>query len=112
MLAKTPPPPYYAAIFTTTRTMNKEGYEETAARMELLAAQQDGYLGMESAVNGDSGITISYWRDLDSIRDWKNNLEHLDAQEKGRKFWYKLYKTRIAKVERDYSFEAGDPIER
>ena len=51
------------------------------------------------------GITVSYWQDLDSIKKWKENAEHSIAQVQGRKKWYQSYKTRIAKVERDYGFE-------
>ena len=75
-----------------------------ADRMVGLALQQDGFLGLESARN-EIGITVSYWRDLEAIRNWKNNSEHVIAREKGRKQWYKSFKTRIAKVERDYEFE-------
>jgi len=50
-------------------------------------------------------VTVSYWRDLESIRAWKANVEHLAAQEQGRKTWYRQYKTRICKVERDYGFD-------
>ena len=51
--------------------------------MEDLAKQQEGFLGYESATEG-TGITVSYWKDLESIRKWKMNTEHLFAQEKGR----------------------------
>ena len=37
-------------------------------------------------------------------RIWKENAEHLIAQEQGRETWYREYKTRIAKVERDYTW--------
>ena len=49
-------------------------------------------------------ITVSYWTDLDSIQHWKSNSDHLLAQEHGREKWYKSFKTRIAKVERNYEF--------
>lgn len=75
-----------------------------ADRMVALAGRQEGFLGMETARN-ELGITVSYWRDLDSIKKWKHHTEHLMAQEKGRKEWYKHYKTRICKVERDYGFD-------
>ncbi len=32
-------------------------------------------------------------------------LDHLQAQQKGRTDWYENYTTRIALVEREYSFE-------
>ena len=105
MIASTPPPPYYAVIFTSLRTTIDEGYNDMAAKMETLAARQPGFLGIESARNG-VGITISYWRDLESILCWKNEAEHLVAQTLGRQKWYKSYTTRICLVERDYSFAA------
>jgi heme-degrading monooxygenase HmoA len=103
MIAPTPEPPYYAVIFTSVRTEGDNGYAEMADRMVELARQQDGFLGVESARN-EVGITVSYWRDLESIRKWKEHVEHSVAREKGRKEWYQSFKVRIAKVERDYGF--------
>ena len=103
MIASTPKPPYYAVIFTTLRTEIDEGYDEMAKEMESLAKQQDGYLGIES-VRNEIGITVSYWENIASIINWKNNIEHSIAREKGRTLWYKNYQVRICKVERDYGF--------
>ncbi len=105
MIANTPPPPYYAVIFTNLHTPHLEGYEATANRMVELAEQQPGFLGYESA-RDSVGITISYWENLEAIRNWKMNVEHLEAQNKGKTQWYKAFKTRICLVERDYEFEA------
>lgn len=96
--------PYFAVIFTSTQTENIEGYAEMAEKMENLAKQQKGYLGIESAKN-DVGITVSYWESLDAIKNWKANTEHLFAQQKGRKQWYNWYNVRICKVEREYEFK-------
>ena len=106
MISNTPKPPYYAVIFTNLRTEEDQGYGEMADRMAELAKEQDGYLGLESARN-DIGISVSYWKDLESIKKWKDNLEHHVAQKKGRSIWYAEYKVRIAKVERDYDFKMG-----
>ncbi len=73
--------------------------------MVELAAQQPGFLGAESARN-EAGITVSYWQDLASIQNWKQQSEHLMAQQLGKEKWYAAYTTRICKVERDYHFEA------
>ena len=105
-IAPTPRPPYYAVIFTSLRTDNNDGYAETAERMLELAGQQPGYLGVES-VREDIGITVSYWRDLESIKAWKAVTEHREAQSKGREKWYSAFKTRIALVERDYGLETN-----
>ena len=104
MIAKTPKPPYYAVIFTTIRTDVDDGYEETAERMEVLAKEQAGYLGIESA-RSDLGITVSYWESLEAIKNWKNEMEHSKARDKGRSLWYAKFQLRICKVERDYGFE-------
>jgi heme-degrading monooxygenase HmoA len=104
MIAQTPPPPYYSVIFTSVRTEGDNGYEEMGAKMMDLAAQQPGFLGVESA-REEVGITVSYWKDLESIRNWKEHVEHTLAREKGRSAWYKAFKTRIALVEKDYGFE-------
>ncbi|MEH6559389.1 MAG: antibiotic biosynthesis monooxygenase [Oceanicoccus sp.] len=101
LIADTPEPPYYAVIFTSRRTEGDGGYGKTALRMAQLASTQVGFLGMESAKD-DIGITVSYWSDVDSIRQWKANMEHLEAQRLGREQWYSSFKIRISKVERDY----------
>jgi len=104
MIAKTPQPPYYAVIFTSVRTALDEGYEAMSEKMVKLAKQQPGFLGWESARN-ETGITVSYWESEEAIKAWKANLDHLEAQSLGRRKWYVRYKTRVAKVERDYGFE-------
>jgi heme-degrading monooxygenase HmoA len=107
-IAETPTPPYYAVIFTSIRTPGDNGYAMTADRMMELAAKQDGYLGFESARNEGIGITVSYWRDLESIARWKAVGEHAAAQRTGRAHWYEAYTTRVALVERAYSFHRSD----
>ncbi len=95
--------PYYAVIFTSTQNENIEGYSEMSEKMERLAKQQNGFLGIESARN-DVGITVSYWESLDAIKSWKQQSEHLQAQQKGKMDWYSWYHVRICKVEREYEF--------
>ena len=104
MIASTPTPPYYAVIFTSIRTADdEEDYQLMSEKMVELAKKQPGFLGVESARN-EVGITVSYWRDTKSIRQWKMDVEHLAAQQQGRSTWYAAYKTRISLVERDYEF--------
>lgn len=103
MLTNTPAPPYYAVIFTSLHTNNTQGYAEMAERMLVLASQQAGFLGVESA-REQVGITVSYWQNLQAIADWKANMEHASARQQGRDSWYQQFKVRIAKVERDYAF--------
>lgn len=104
MIANTPNPPYYAVIFTSIRTEIEEDYNLTAIKMVEMAQEQEGYLGHESA-REDLGITVSYWQNLDAIKKWKMNIDHLLAQRLGKSKWYAAYKTRICLVERDYGFD-------
>lgn len=78
---RSPQPPYYAVIFAAQRIEGDNGYAETAARMEELAATMPGYLGFELARGEDGfGIAVSYWESEDAIRNWKANAEHLGAK--------------------------------
>ncbi len=105
-IAPTPQPPYYAAIFTSERTPGDHGYADMAARMLELAADQPGYLGVEAARSG-LGITVSYWDSREAIAAWKQNAEHLAAQQQGQDEWYSAYTVRICRVEREYG-SAGE----
>src|ERR1700759_1201434 len=98
MIAETPQPPYYAVIFTSLRTDGDNGYNAMAEDMNELAKQQPGYLGIESA-REELGITVSYWRSIEDIKNWKANERHLFAQKTGRDKWYEQYKVRICKVD-------------
>ena len=104
-IANTPEPPYYAVIFISQRTEADNGYGQMSERMLKLAAGQPGFLGVESA-REDVGITVSYWSDLDSIKQWKADAEHKEAQRLGREKWYSSFKVRVSKVERDYGIGA------
>ena len=101
IITNTPKPPYYAVIFTSIKIKEDKGYSNMSDKMVELVSKQDGFIGFESA-RKELGITISYWRDEESIKKWKANLEHQEAQKLGKELWYKQYKIRVAKVERDY----------
>jgi len=103
MIANTLSPPYYAVIFTSVKKNSDKSYEVMANKMEELAKLQKGFLGIES-VRNEIGITVSYWKDLESIKNWKENSEHLNAQKLGKTNWYSSYHVRIAKIEIEYSF--------
>ncbi|WP_454848983.1 antibiotic biosynthesis monooxygenase family protein [Rhizobium binxianense] len=112
--AATPEPPYYVVAFSSTRTQGDNGYGAMAKKMEELALAQPGCLGVESARDAEGfGITNSFWADEESLRAWKQVVAHLAAQRLGRERWYRHYKVRIARVERDYAFtaEAGASLD-
>src|SRR5262245_47129673 len=95
--------PYYAVVFTSIRSApDGDGYGEMAQRMEVLARQQPGFLGVESVRDASGlGITVSYWASLEAIAAWKANPEHLVAQRLGREKWYERFELRVCRVERE-----------
>jgi len=105
LFAATPAPPYTVVIFTSTPGGDRRGYAALADRMEALAAQQPGYLGIESVGTDEASITLSYWADEASALAWKQVGEHLAAQRLGRERFYSDYRVRVATVHRDYGFE-------
>jgi heme-degrading monooxygenase HmoA len=98
--------PYYAVIFTSQRTdADDPGYGTMADRMVELARVQPGFLGIESARGADGmGITVSYWRSEEDIRNWHANAEHQAAQRLGYERWYASFRLRVCRVEREYGF--------
>lgn len=106
LIAETPDPPYTAVIFRSIRSDDTDGYGDMAARMGELAAEQPGYLGIETSVDATTGMTVSYWATDDDARAWKQIGEHLVAQRLGADRWYRDYVVRVATVERDYRHPA------
>lgn len=106
--APSPDLPYFAVIFASQRPTGAEvddGYGSMSERMVELARARDGFLGVESARDAAGfGITVSYWRDEAAIAGWKADLEHREAQRRGRHGFYEQFELRVAKVERQKSF--------
>lgn len=100
-----------AVIFTSTRTeVDDAGYAAAVVAMEALAAQQHGFLALESVRDPVTreGITVSYWRDEEAARTWKQVREHQLVQRMGRTTWYSHYGVVLAHVTRSYDSEAGE----
>lgn len=92
----------YAVIFSNLLAEAAEGYDETAARMVELAGRQPGFLGVESVRGADGlGITVSYWRTRADIEAWRRQVEHTEARRRGRTEWYRAYRLRVARIERE-----------
>jgi len=110
-LADTPEPPYWAVIFASVRTEgDADRYAQTADEMMALAAEQPGYLGVESVHDAETGagITVSYWESEQAIAGWRAHADHKTAQRLGRERWYRAYRLRVARVERAATFERSD----
>jgi heme-degrading monooxygenase HmoA len=103
MFAKTPKPPYFTVVFTSQRTKIEEGYTEMNDSLWNDAQKLDGFLGAESLRNEEGfGVTVLYFKDMETIQEWSKYQKHLRAKEMGKEKWYEGYRVRIAKVEREY----------
>jgi heme-degrading monooxygenase HmoA len=100
-------PPCVAVIFSSVQTADTAGYDEAAEQMDRLAAEQPGYLGIESVRDPatGAGITVSYWRTEEDAAAWKRVAEHAAVQRTGRERWYQRYRVAVATVTRSYGFE-------
>lgn len=106
--APMPDPPYYAVIFANQASGDVKGYGEMADAMVRLAREQPGFIGVDSTRDAQGyAITVSYWRDEASIRNWRENIRHMAAQKSGMERWYDHYTLRVAKVERQYEGPEG-----
>lgn len=100
------PTPYFACIFTNQRTdSGADIYEMMAAEMVALAAEQPGFLGVESVRDaGGLGITVSYWESLEALHSWGRQAAHKKVQEMGRAEFYSWFQLRIAEVTQSRQF--------
>ena len=83
----------------------KDAYLELAARMRPLAEGIDGFISVErfeSIANPGKIVSLSFWRDEEAVRLWRNVEEHRRTQAAGRKSIFADYRLRVAHVLRDY----------
>lgn len=96
----------YAVLFTSKLAEIDEQYQELNDTLYQALMKQEGYLGHESYRNEQGvGCTISYWKDLDALKKWKEFPMHLQAQLKGKEKWYDYYQVKICKIEKEYEWE-------
>lgn len=65
----------------------------------------DGFISIErfqSFSDPEKVLSLSFWKDEESIREWRSLEMHRYAQAKGRNEVFQDYHLRIAEVSRDY----------
>lgn len=71
----------------------------------------DGFISIErfqSISDGGKFVSLSFWRDEEAVRAWRNVMLHREAQKQGRAGIFKSYRLRIASVVRDYGMDRRD----
>lgn len=80
-------------------------YLTIAAKLKPELSTIDGFISVErfqSMVNPEKVLSLSFWRDEDSVQQWRNIEMHRGAQANGREEVFKDYRLRVADVVRDY----------
>ena len=83
----------------------KDAYLDAAARLRPLLANVDGFLSIErfqSLTTPGKILSLSFWRDEEAVRQWRNMQEHREVQHAGRQSIFQDYRLRVAHVIRDY----------
>jgi heme-degrading monooxygenase HmoA len=92
----------YAIIFKAKIRQLDDHYFEMAVRMKDLALKKYGCTDFISVTEGDTEIAISYWPSLAQIEVWRQDVEHLVAQNMGRSKWYESFEVQTLEVIRQF----------
>ena len=102
-------PMSYAVIFRSTRKLDDgKLYSQWSEKMDNLVKTIDGYehhFSFRDEATRD-GVTVSYFKSLDAISQWRQLDEHKVAQQLGRDSFYEEYSIQVCEVLRDYGFKS------
>jgi heme-degrading monooxygenase HmoA len=95
-----------AVIFEVTPAAGKrDAYLGIAAELRPLLERIDGFISIErfqSLSDPKRVLSLSFFRDEEAVKAWRNTVEHRQAQKAGRGGVFADYRLRIAHVVRDY----------
>ena len=89
-----------------------EEYVTTDQYLSEKVKKAPGFLRAKSFTADDGErLTIVWWKDHETLRAWREDPEHREAQGKGRALWYRYYDMEVAEVVRE-SHHAREPSPR
>jgi heme-degrading monooxygenase HmoA len=95
-----------AVIFTSKRTSYSAGYNEFNEELERIAKELPGFIQQDSVRELDGmGISISYWRDEETAKEFKKVSIHIEAQQKGSTHYYEWYDVKVCEIARHYAHQ-------
>ena len=84
-------------------------YQALDAELEKMVHAQPGYVSHKSYLAADGErLTLVWFKDQESLRGWKMQPRHLEAQRRGRERWYEFYEMEVAEVVRTSSFKRAE----
>lgn len=101
-----------AVIFEVTpKAEGQDQYFDIALGLKEHLHQIEGFISVErfqSLAHPDTFLSLSFWRDEEAIKTWRQNMAHQSAQHKGRSELFAHYRLRVANVVRDYGLHARE----
>jgi heme-degrading monooxygenase HmoA len=98
-----------AVIFEFTAAEGRfADYKALAEGLGEEVRKFDGFISIErfqSISNANKFVSISFWRDEEAVRKWRNVQKHREAQSKGRRGIFSAYRLRVCSVIRDYGMQ-------
>ena len=89
----------------------RDAYLDAAARLRPILEKIDGFISVErfqSITNPDKMLSLSYWRDEEAVRQWRNQEGHRLTQARGRNDIFADYSLNVAQVVRSYGMNERD----
>ena len=98
-----------AVIFEFTAADGRlADYKQLAEGLNEEVRRFDGFISIErfqSISDPARFVSLSFWRDEDTVRQWRNVQKHRQAQAKGRRGIFSSYRLRVCSVIRDYGMK-------
>ena len=98
-----------AVIFEVSpKEENKQEYLDIAAKLKPMLAAFDGFISIErfaSLQDPNKMLSLSFWKDEQSIEKWRNETMHRLGQASGLGHIFSDYRIRVGQVIRDYGLE-------
>lgn len=105
-----------AVVFEVWPTApGRPAYLDHSAALKPLLERMDGFISVErfqSLHDPDKLLSLSFWRDEDAVRGWREMERHRAAQAAGRGGLFADYRLRVAHVVRDYGLHDREQVPR
>ena len=97
----------YAVIFSSKRTdSNSELYYQHNDLLEEKIKSSPGYIKHFGIRHPETreGVTVAYFESLESIKAWRDDLDHQNAKALAKTHFYERYSVEVVKIERAYGW--------
>lgn len=95
-----------AVIFEVTpKPEHCNSYFEIAAMLKPQLAEIEGFISIErfqSLSNPEKYLSLSFWQNEAAVKQWKSNIDHQAAQNKGKSELFNQFRIYVGHIVRDY----------